>query len=399
MKNIISVFITIILCISLANSFVYAKETELQPNRYVYDKSVDAGNNKYSESNKIESGDQHFGWKLGNFTVSGFTDRVYKKKKIVFLKNVGDKVELSFTLLQNIKKLNNDPDLSISSDDNGSDEVMGIPKTDFKHGALIVKKTNHENETEKPIVYIDYLNKKAKLKANKRIGLYEEGDYEVSLDYEIKDDSNLIFKEYPNYKMHFKFSIRNSNAMIFLRDLKTKSFLEGGSYTENGFYIDFAKSKYLHVNVKRDVLNKGSSKLTTAKDTKFNGAAKNGNKYTKEGIYTITVQNYTGGTTEKIIYVGDNKILKTAVVTGMPVQDVKEQVKQGSKLKNDGEIEYAEPTNKSSTIVAKIIKGILMIMVIGVVIMVILMIKKKRKSKGNISFEDIEEPIEFEKEE
>lgn len=62
----------------------------------------------YSGAKEISKGDLHYGWKLGNFFVSGFTSSVGAKDEVVFLKNAGDVVTLWFNLTQNISALNND---------------------------------------------------------------------------------------------------------------------------------------------------------------------------------------------------------------------------------------------------------------------------------------------------
>ena len=59
--------------------------------------------NGFSGDKKIDNKDPHYGWDLGQFYVCGFTQRTEDTQHgDVFLKNVGDKVELHFNLLQNI---------------------------------------------------------------------------------------------------------------------------------------------------------------------------------------------------------------------------------------------------------------------------------------------------------
>ena len=116
MKKIFSKIIIIAISLSMiaaSSSFIKADDETDNTQKHYIGKSVFAGNNKYSESNKIESDDIHYNWDLGDFIISGFTQKKMIDKKWVFLKKVGDKVQLSFTLLQNINKLNNNPDLTI----------------------------------------------------------------------------------------------------------------------------------------------------------------------------------------------------------------------------------------------------------------------------------------------
>ena len=73
---------------------------------------------------------------------------------------------------------------------------------------------------------------------------------------------------------------------------------------------------------------RGATGLT--EDVRFNRPARDGEQYTEEGIYTITVSNrYTGQQTVKQIYVGTNKILLAHMVTGLSIEEVREQTRQG----------------------------------------------------------------------
>ena len=227
-------------------------------NKYYLGEAVKTGwDNGYSGSEKIKEGDPHFNWKIGNFFIDGYTSVTKTEDDIpIFLKNVGDKVQLWFHLQQDIDKLNGDENLSISGDSNGSDEYFSVPKTDFKRGALIIQKTSYNNEKSDPIVYSDYLAAKTSKDADTEVELFEEGDYEVALDYEIKKDPRKIFDvsiipEFSNYRIFFKFSVRNGNCMVYPFDVKTKGELGNTSITENGFYLDFAKSRYLDINIKK----------------------------------------------------------------------------------------------------------------------------------------------------
>lgn len=323
---------------------VEAKEDVSSKNKYYLGETTKTGwDNGYSGNEKIKEGDPHFNWKLGDFYIDGYTSVIKNSgESPVFLKNVGDKVQLWFNLRQDINKLNNDEKLSISEDNNGSDEYFSVPKTDFKHGALIIRKTGFNNAKEDPVVYTDYLAAKAAKDADTEVELCEEGDYEVALDYEIKNDPRKIFDwsiipEYSNYRIFFKFSVRNGNCMVYPFDIKTKAELSNTSITENGFYIDFANSRYLDISIKKEVLNKGATGLT--EDVRFNRPAKDGEKYTEEGIYTITANNkYTGKLTTKKIYVGSNDLLKAVVATGLTVSDVQKYLDKGATVGKDGTI-------------------------------------------------------------
>lgn len=366
---------------------------------------VDAGDNDYSKSDKIDKDDIHSGWQLGQFYVSGFTQKSKDSDgNFVFLKNVGDKIKLYFNLEQNIDKLNGNIDLSISDDNNGSDSNLGVKKQNFKHGALIIRKTDYQNKTGKSQVYTDFLKAKAKKGANTEVELFEEGDYEVSLDYELYDNGFLFFNSYPNYKIAFKFSVRNGNCMVYPFDCKTKAELQNNAITENGFYLDLAKSRYLDVMIKKEILAEGSNELKEdTKDTRFNAPAQDGDKYTDEGIYTITVKNkYTKVETTKVIYVGSNKLLKAYVTTGLSLSEIKERMDQGMDVDDSGEIvttnakESNDTKSDSNNFKAAII--IVLIIIVCVVVTVIVLKKKRKIPFGNPKHNnnvDMEEKVNF----
>lgn len=312
-----------------------------EDNKYYYDKVVNTGlDNGYSESNSIKEGDPHFGWKLGRFVVSGFTSRAGDDVP-VFLKNSGDQVELSFQLNQRIDSLNGDDRRKISGDGNGYDEYFGIPKTDFGHGTLITKHTDYQNASTEPTVSTEYLSS-IEVGANTHIDMYEEGDYEVALDYEIESPGLLPFRPaYDNYRIFFKFKVRNSNTMMFLFDTATNNELFNGSVTSSGFRIDMAGSHYLDVSVKREVLNNTGDGLT--EDVRFNKTATDGAVFEDEGIYTVTVKNPNTGeeATTKRIYVGTNDAMKASVANNMSLAEAQRQIAEGATVADDGTLKRA----------------------------------------------------------
>lgn len=325
-----------------------------EDNKYYYDKVVNTGlDNGYSESNSIKEGDPHFGWKLGRFVVSGFTSRAGDDVP-VFLKNSGDKVELSFQLNQSIDSLNGDDKRKISGDGNGYDEYFGIPKTDFGHGALITKHTDYQNASTEPTVSTEYLSS-VKVGANTHIDMYEEGDYEVALDYEIESPGLLPFRPaYNNYRIFFKFKVRNSNTMMFLFDTATNNELFNGSVTSSGFRIDMAGSHYLDVSVKREVLNSTGDGLT--EDVRFNKTATDGAVFEDEGIYTVTVKNPNTGeeATTKRIYVGTNDAMKASVANNMTLAEAQERIAEGATVADDGSF---RSTSKKTDASANAVSG------------------------------------------
>lgn len=294
----------------------------------------------YSGEQEITKSDIHYGWNLGNFFVSGYTDkRVSNDGSVVFLKNLGDKVTLWFNLSQNIDALNGNKALTISSDKEGYDQYFETPKTDFGKGALIIRYTDYNNNKSAPQIYTNYLEANTSFGADTKVQLFEEGDYEVALDYEVTKDELIDTKGH--YRIFFKFSVRNGNCMVYPFDVVTGSELTNSSMTENGFRLDLAKSRYLKVNIKREVLKDSADGLV--EDTRFNGPAKDGAEYTEDGIYTITVSNdYTNQFTVKKIYVGTNNILRAYMTTGLSIPEINHLVAEGATIMDDGTIKLAE---------------------------------------------------------
>ena len=116
--------------------------------------------------------------------------------------------------------------------------------------------------------------------------------------------------------------------MVYPFDVVTGAELTNTSVTENGFYLDLARSRYLDPYVKKETLSEGANGLVA--DTRFNRPARDGESYTDEGIYTITATNqYTNQTTQKIIYVGTNDILSNYVSSGMSVDEIVSELSAG----------------------------------------------------------------------
>ena len=308
--------------------------------------------NGYSGSFAITQGDPHFGWSLGRFFVTGYTsDTTDDAGNPVFLKTVGDKVTLWFHLEQDISKLNGNEDLSISNDYNGYDQYFGVTQAGFGKGTLIIRHTDYRNLASDPVIYTDFLVANATQGVDTTVELFEEGDYEVALNYEIREE-HFLFPSYTNYRIFFRFSVRNGNCMVFPFDSVTGEELTNTAITENGFYLDLAKSRYLDINLRREVLAEGAQGLT--EDTRFNRPAREGEHYTQEGIYTITVRNrYTGEDTVKVIYVGTDDVLKAHVTTGLPISEITWQLSAGATVAEDGtiippptETEPPAPTSK-----------------------------------------------------
>lgn len=340
----------------------------------------------YSGSVPIDKDDMHYGWDLGQFFVSGYTDKVKTSKgDIVFLKNPGDTVTLWFKLKENINKLNGNEKLMISSDTGGYDRYFETPKMNFGRGTLIVRHTDYNNKVSKPQIYTNYLQANTSLGADTKVKLFEEGDYEIALDYEITADQ-LIDKT-AHYRIFFKYSIRNGNCMVYPMDIITGNELTNCSIVEKGFVLDLAKSRYLQINIKKEVLTKGADGLV--EDTRCNGPARDGAKYTEEGIYTITAKNkYTNQITTKKIYVGSNNLLKAHMTSGLSIKEINNLVSEGAKIDKEGVIDLLSNSDAknisgnsySKGFMSKFLFAIIIVALVSISVYFILI--KRRKIKG-----------------
>lgn len=326
-------------------------------NVYYLGEAVNAGKDTgFSENNEITKKDPHFNWTLGSFSFKGYIRAITDDGNPIFLKTVGDEVVLDFQLEQDIDALNNDESLVIANDKKAYDNLLYKDETAFGRGALIIRKTDaYQNKKGTSQLYTDYLSG-VKVGANTQVEICEEGDYEVALDYSIRDKKitvpfidETIRSTYNDYKIYFTFSVRNGNCMVFPFDVATGEELTNKAITENGFYLDLAKSRYLEINVKKEVLREGATGLT--EDVRFNKPASDGEEYTDEGIYTITVSNpYTEEETVKKIYVGTNNILKAYMMTGYSISDIQSLMKDGATIDDDGNITIPEKIEKPKVV-------------------------------------------------
>ncbi len=305
----LALVMSIIFMITFFTTGFAAKET-----KYTLTKEMDRVRTQHDSGfyvlEEIGKDDPHYGWGLGSFYIQGYTEVIKDEDGTpVFLKNVGDELILGFDLKRDIDKLGKDKNCRINEDTNGYDKDFEVEQTDFGRGCLIVLETDYRNEAHKPVIYTDYLTAVQKKTANTKVKPFAEGDYVVALDYELKSPGLLGIPAYSDYSIAFTFKIRNSNCMVFFYKLgENRDEITNGAVAEDGFKIDFKNSYFLTVNVTKDILVDNNGILTL--DTRFNKAASDGDEFTDEGLYTITVSNqYTKEQVTKKISVGRNKIL------------------------------------------------------------------------------------------
>lgn len=302
----------------------------------------------FDNPEKIKSDDPHIDWSVGKFYVSGYTKDIKDSdgETPIFLKVPGDKAALWFNLEQQIDKCNNRTDIKINDIASGSDINFGTPTiNNVGRGMLIIRKTDNKNQKERQI-YTNYLEASASFGANTRVDLFEEGDYEVALDYQLHYDKPFVFgtttTKTLTYRIAFKFKVRNGDISAFIRDTETNQFIKNGNVAEKGFYIDVANSKYLDLHIERYVLTEGLDDLV--EDVKFSGEAQEGRHYTEEGIYTVRVTNEaTKNSIEKTIYVGNRDIMRAHMATGMSISEINERIAAGAYIDANGNIVDPEP--------------------------------------------------------
>lgn len=382
-------------------------------------------NDDFSEAEKeaLDSDDYSYGWTMGRFTISGFSsseeykgsNENYKGSK-VYIKNNGDKIRLSFKLEQDINKLNGDDKLYIRSA-KSRDEYFQTKKIDMGKGALIVRFTDHKGKQHDPKIYTNYfeslkVGKETQISTdgpNTKIYFFEEGDYEIALDYRIgKEKKGPLFIDpkdpYQDYRVFFKFSVRNGNSMVFMRDLESNSELTNESTAAKGFMVDFAGSKYLKINVKKEQITEGRNGLV--EDTRYNRPAKDGEEYTESGIYTLTVSNdYSNEQTVKKIYVGEDEGMLKLLKSSYTIDEIEDMLNKGITIDEEGstEINTTEhnteittekdmKNNKDRDNMIKVVSiiSIVFVVCIAVLIMVIKSLSKKNKKKSYTDFEEEE---------
>ena len=342
--------------IDKADNAQAAKPTDM-PKYNLNSEPVNAGvDSEYARTDAVTSDDIIKGCEIGQFYINGFSGNAHfykgdesKKENPIFLKNVGDKVTLWFDLKQkDIEALNGNTQYSVHSDEKGADKYFHITPQNFKRGALIIRFTDYQNNA-RTNVYTDYLASAATTTADTKVQLFEEGDYEVALDYEIEDSSPLAWKipkpaSYSAYRIFFKFSIRNSNCMVYPMDLKTGSELRV-PYTENGFKLDLARSRYLDLSIRKKVLSSNGLDLRESQISSDQA------EFSDEGLYIFTVRNkVTEDTVSKVIYVGSDNLLKAYARYGKDndngeytIDELIRMQDEGYTFLDDGRIEAPEP--------------------------------------------------------
>lgn len=295
-------------------------------------------NKEFVESETIPSDDVHFGWEMGQFFMGGYAEMRQdpeNKDNVLFLKTRENKLVFWYHLNQNVEKCNENENLSVSYEGKGVDQRFNERLPEIKRGILIIRKKNPDNTKDEPVTYTDFLKACGSPNADVKIQLFEEGDYEVALDYVLRNDNKKVvgksvLPKKTHYTNYFSFSVRNSNSMIQLKDTETGLELFNHDVTKNGFALNFNGSKYLKVNIERKKLGKHGNEYVW--DTVRNIAAKDGDSFKSEGLYSITIENAIGEVTEKTIYVISPEAYERYRNDNLPIETVLKKELDGDDL-------------------------------------------------------------------
>ena len=297
-------------------------------------------------NDSIQSGDVHYGWTLGDFFLTGYSDLTSDSDgRPVFLKSSGEEIALWFRLTEDIDSPNGSSGASVYDITSGSDDYFGTGTMDLGRGAVIIRYTDYNGVVHDPVVYTNFLESDASYGSDTKIQMFDEGDYEIALDYEIVN--GRFFPSYSNYQIYARFSVRNSDCSVKTVDSVTGADITGMTATSNGFTLDLTGSHYLAVDMKKEVLSSDGNSLT--EDTEFSAGTDENEAYTAEGVYTINVSNpYTGEVSSHRLYVGSNKLLKAYMVSGLTLAEIKAKLAEGATISDDGAIIAAVPSTSAS---------------------------------------------------
>lgn len=204
--------IGLVLAVCLVLNCIGSPSVARGENMYKIGKTVNAVRDRgFSETVPIKENDPHHGWELGQFYFTGYAALDFDESGIpVFYVKKGDlSFKLFFQLNYDIKKLNGTDKLQINEDKNGYDKKFGIDKTDFGYGALFIRRTDPETrKKDKTERHLNFLYSRKPNQPFVVTNSLVEGNYEVSLDYELKEFYGLLGTNWWNYKIPFSFNVR-----------------------------------------------------------------------------------------------------------------------------------------------------------------------------------------------
>ncbi len=277
----------------------------------------------------IGDGDPHTSWQLGEFYVTGYSRVINDGDSPVYLKALGGKLTLYFKLEQDPNRLNGNDGMSLSE------------------GVLTVTHTDRDGkETAQEYNIFPDLKEKGSVT---KIEAIDEGDYRVCFRYAIAlgGEVSTMSSTRSSYKLELSFSVRNNNCSVSAVDIASGAEMTDSPLAKEGFSLDLSKSRYLEIEIEKGVLSAEADAIVT--DKKYSDIASDSATFTEEGVYAITVRNpLTGITTEKLICVGGNDLLRAHTVTGLSIKHIKEQLSKGYTIDEDGTL--VTPSKADTTV-------------------------------------------------
>lgn len=302
-----------------ATTFAQAETTAIETNgnSYSFSKLLSCSDRSgYTNPQSLSVGDPLVGVNVAEIRLENFSATTVKEGKLYFLKTTPDIPVLSIVPLTDFNNLggtgtwiNEDGDTRIP-DFGFIGEIgygwLGITHKDYQGKIQTVCVSNVLRKTEDGISFTP-------------AWFGEEGSYRIALCFEVKRQIGCEKKwdwwpfkyhydpiySFTNYKIDTQFEIRNANAQVFAFDSKGNELLSGA--VSNQFTLDFANSRYLQINIKREIAV-NSNELMESSDVRFNSVGVDKRTYDTPGVWTITARNEVTGdsTTRRILVIDSN---------------------------------------------------------------------------------------------
>lgn len=302
-----------------ATTFAQAETTviETNGNSYSFSKLLSCSDRcGYTNPQSLSVGDPLVGVNVAEIRLENFSATTVKEGKLYFLKTTPDIPVLSIVPLTDFNNLggtgtwiNEDGDTRIP-DFGFIGEIgygwLGITHKDYQGKIQTLCVSNVLRKTKDGISFTP-------------AWFGEEGSYRIALCFEVKRQIGCEKKwdwwpfkyhydpiySFTNYKIDAQFEIRNANAQVFAFDSKGNELLSGA--VSNQFTLDFANSRYLQINIKREIAV-NSNELMESSDVRFNSVGVDKRTYDTPGVWTITVRNEVTGdsTTRRILVIDSN---------------------------------------------------------------------------------------------
>lgn len=357
-------------------------------NSYSYSQLMScADGSGYANPKALSVGDPLVGVKVAEIKLSDFSSTTVKNSKRYFLKTAPDVPVLSIELKTDLNNLGGS---SAWVNDDGDTR---IPDYGFVgsigYGWLGISHTDYQGKVQ-TVAIRDVFKKVQSGSSFAPAWFGSEGSYKVSLCFEAKRQTGT-YKNwhhpfyytndptygYTNYRIDAQFEIRNANAQVFAFDSKGNELLSGSVC--NQLTLDFANSRYLQINVKREI-TVGSNELMESTDVRFNSVGVDKRTYSTPGVYTIEAYNdVTGAKTTRRILVVDSQnqeetqILKTA--TANKYSEFASLRSQNVDSDNTNIAVNDSDKNNGSVIITIICSAMALV---GTIIVVAIIIKRKK---------------------